>query len=249
MWYLGFDCATKTLAFSLSRIGGCSEDAAAKLAAARECVQRAKAIIDRVRGSPGSPRAEADLAECRRIHGAVAAFVRDLAPRLLVLADGAMVDLFPGRADAEIPTVERVRAVVAFVETRVRAALAARALGEPLRVLVEYQMGANSAARTVAAAIIARFSDEVVFLVGPSLKNRVAIGEQGRYAHFAEKYKSSYAANKNHAAYNFARIEQAFGSSIPQTKAADRGHIADSFMQVLGFIAYGPGEERAALMF
>ena len=131
---------------------------------------------------------------------------------------------------------------------RVRPALARLVpAGEPLRVVIEYQMGANAHARAVAAALVALFAEEAVFFVGPSLKNRVAVDPAGAYAEFAARYASTYGANKAHAKYNFRRFEELFGTEIAATSASLRGHIADSFMQVVGHLAHGATENADAL--
>lgn len=228
-WYLGFDCATKTFAFSLSRVD---------LSGAAAIRARALACQELLR----RPASEESAA---RLEAAVAALDRE-SRDMVRLVDGETVDLFPGRADADIPTVERVRAVVAYVRARVLPALA---IAENPCVIVEFQMGPNARARVVSAALVTLFADMEVIIVGPSLKNKVHADEQGMYCHFAKKYARSYDANKAHAKYNFARIEQLFGTEIPAMRpAALRGHIADSFMQVLGHLRYGH-EENAEAMF
>jgi len=111
-------------------------------------------------------------------------------------------------------------------------------------------MGPNAKARAVAAALIALFAEEDVIIVGPTLKNKIATCEEGRYCYFAERYKTSYSANKAHAIYNFAKLEETFGTSIsPTAPASLRGHIADSFMQVIGYLVHGPDEKMAAQCF
>lgn len=245
-WFLGFDCATKSLAFSLSRVDpdafrGASARLRSRTQAALEVLQRAarlaaaapdaaRALVDEVR-----PTLEAADAESR-------SFVR--------LADGETVDLFPGRPDRDIATVERLRAVARYVAERVRPALGRRVpAGERVRVVVEFQLGFNAPSRAVAAALVTLFAEEDTIIVGPSLKNKVATCEEGRYANFVERFATTYGANKAHAKFNFARIETAFGTAIPATRPpALRGHIADSFMQVLGHLAFG-SEENAASLF
>ena len=57
-------------------------------------------------------------------------------------------------------------------------------------------------------------------------------------------------SNKAHAKYNFALVEELFGTKIPLTTPASlRGHIADSFMQVLGYLIYGPDEKDISFCF
>jgi hypothetical protein len=250
-WYLGFDCATKTFAFSLSRVdlaAFAAERAAARtrVAALSELLRRAGAKAARgdalgaeeivARAAPG----------VAALDGATRAYVR--------IVDGETVDLLPGRTDADIPTVERLRALARYVARRVRPAVAAALAGEtagaPLCVLVEYQMGANARARAVAAALIALFAEEDVVIVGPTLKNKVAVGEGGHYGDFAQRYATSYAANKAHTKHTFAVFERTFGSGIPATRPPSlRGHIADSFMQVLGLLVHGGGDEEARKRF
>jgi hypothetical protein len=246
-WHLGFDCATKTFAFSLSRI-----DLDAHVAGRDRVRARTFAILEVARRA-------AEIAP--RDPDAAARLVREVAPAAAELdaetrgyvriVDGETVDLFPGRADDDISTVERLRAVARYVAGRIRPAVAAAVPpGERLRIVVEFQMGPNARARAVSAALVALFAEEDVIIVGPTLKNKVAVCEEGRYCYFAERYGTSYAANKAHAKYNFARFEEVFGTGIPATRPASlRGHIADSFMQVIGYLVHGPDEKNAALSF
>ncbi len=244
-WHLGFDCATKTFAFSLSRI---DLDA---FAAGRERIgQQTRAVLEVVRRAEGL----ADTAAAARLVSEVAATAAALEAEtrdFVRIVDGEVVDLFPGRADDDVSTVERIRAVARYVADRVRPAVAAAVpVGERIRAVVEFQMGPNAKARAVAAALITLFAEEDVIIVGPSLKNKVATSEAGRYCYFAERYKTAYSANKAHAKYNFAALEATFGTSIPPTTPASmRGHIADSFLQVIGYLIHGPDEKNAALYF
>jgi hypothetical protein len=240
LWHLSFDCATKTFAFSLSRVDLSGLAALrARASAAAELLRRTEALL-----------AAGDAAGCARLlatlEPAAVQLEADTA-QLVRLADGETVDLFPGRADDSIPTVERIKGVARYVAERVRPAVERHAAGERLRVVVEFQMGPNARARAVAAALIALFAESDTIIVGPSLKNKVATCEAGRYCHFAQKYSTAYSANKAHTIYNFGVIERVFGTSIPETRPASlRGHIADSFMQVLGYLMYGPDEKNLA---
>jgi len=115
--------------------------------------------------------------------------------------------------------------------------------GEAYRVIVEYQM--EDPMRKISDALVALFADDDVIIVGAALKNTLHTCEEGRYYHFAAKYARAYDANKAHAKFNFRKIEEAFGSGIPPSTAALRGHIADSFMQVLGHLT-GPDDDATA---
>lgn len=232
-WYVGFDCATKTFAFSIGRI----QIDPGFVAAADARLKKIEALLARMLAAGSAAAATAgnpDIADIRRAVDKLGSEIRNC----IRIVDGETVDLFKGRADSDIATVERVRAVSRYVATRVRPALLAATGGEPYQAIIEYQMGPNARARTVSTALVTLFCDEAVVLVGPSLKNKVAVTPQGRYGLFTEKHLTTYAANKAHAKYNFTKLEELFGSTIPHTSAASRGHIADSFMQILGFLMF-----------
>ena len=241
LWYLSFDCATKTFAFSLSRIDvaairGGMRAYRSRLGAARELVRRVEGHL--ARGEAGAARALGESA--RR---AVEALDRETRA-LIRIADGETVDLFPGVPDRAIKEVPRVRAVARYVAARVRPAMAALIPpGETYCVLVEFQMALNAHSPAVAAALVALFAEEDVREVGPSLKNKMALGPTGRYGLFTARYAKTYDANKAHARHNFELMEAAVGTAIPPSAPELRGHIADSFMQVLGYLCYGKGED------
>ncbi len=205
-----------------------------------ECRAQAQALTEGLRraaqlvGAGASAEAEEILVHVRREAGALARQTKEW----VQLVDGETVEFYPGVPDKRIHTVPRIRAVVDYVRERVRPALAAHAVADPI-VLVEFQMVPNYPARYVAAALVAEFAGDRVYLVAPSLKNTVSVCAAAQYALFAEKYASSYTANKAHAACNFGHIERLFGSGVAASSAAKRGHVADSFMQVLGFIRAG----------
>lgn len=252
--YLSFDCATKTFAFTVSRVSLPALRATAQMrgraAAARLLLERAAARLHSG-DSESQQRAAAEYGMAKDAVGRLDAETRSA----IEILDGEVVDLAPGQPDASVGTVDRLRALAQYVERRVRPALAlalAPAGGgsaRPPLVVIEYQMGPNSRARAVAAALVALFAAERIVIVGPSLKNRVAASAAGQYGHFLQNHRTSYAANKAHALFNFRTIEAAFPSGVPPTSAALRGHIADSFMQVLGFILHGPDEKEATHMF
>ncbi len=208
----------------------------ARLGAARELARRVEGHI--ARGEAAEARALGEAA--RRAVEAL-----DLETRSLVrIADGETVDLFPGVPDKKIKEVPRVQAVARYVAARVRPAMAALIPpGERYCVLVEFQMAPNAHSPSVAAALVALFAEEDVREVGPSLKNKMALGLTGHYGLFTAKYAKTYDANKAHARHNFALMEAAVGTSIPPSTPELRGHIADSFMQVLGHLCYGEKRE------
>lgn len=213
-WYLGFDCATKTLGFGLVgiRLEHYRENRA-RLWQSLQLLLRGKLTKDQ---AAGLDRETASLVQ---------------------IADGEVTDLFPGRPDKSIHTIERLCALGDYVDARVLPAIAPHAAA--LSVPIEYQMGPNAPARAIAASLITLFRKHRTFIVGPSLKNKVWFTEEGKYCYFVQKYKSLYPANKAHAKFNFEHLERVFGTDIPATKPASlRGHIADAVMQVFGHIMY-----------
>lgn len=216
MWYLSFDIGTKSFAYALVWLA-----------------------------PPGVPLLPAAPADLPSQLGA------------LRLAAGAAHDLtvdeaFPrGRPDASLSAPGRVALVVRHLARVVAADLARHAAeAGTVRVLVEYQMGPNANARTVASAVMAYYAaqNEIagrfeIHEVKPTLKNRVAVVDEGRYPYFIEKYRTAYAANKNHAKFNLEVLEKHFGALGGATAArpgavGDRSHVADAVMQVLGFLLY-----------
>lgn len=238
MWFLSFDCATKTFAYSLVEMDlGALDDCRAKLAS---CTERLLAICSKLGEAPSSKNSAATaLAALAPLAGEVAA-LDARTRRLIRVAAGETVDLFPGRKDNDIRTPERLKAVARFVEDRVKP-LAARLAGGADRfdVAIEFQMGANARTRAVAAGLVALFFRNRTFFVGPSLKGRICLGPGLHHGDFCEKYASSYTASKKHALANFKKLETMFRSDLLPMTDDKKGHIADSVLQVLAHHRYG----------
>jgi hypothetical protein len=242
VWCLGFDCATATFAFSLARVvwpaPGATTRALARVRGAGEILRRARALC-----AAGDQAAASALAA--ELAPILAAYERESCA-IMQIVDGETANLCPGWANKDIPTVLRICSLVKYVTRRVLPAVAAHlAPPEPLRVLIEFQKEANVPARKIMYALVALFAAHDPIIVGPSLKNKVATCEEGRYCYFAARYEKTYDANKAHAKFNFAHIERVFGSGIPASSASLRGHIADSFMQVVGHVVHGGSDEHA----
>lgn len=222
-WFVGFDCATKTFAFSIAYIDlSRADEFQTRFAAVKTLWQKYgdSSTIDELHN---------DMKNCIRI------------------MDGETVELFPGIPDKSISTVDRIKAVSNYVKKRIIPSIE-KYIDRPYQVVIEFQMGANSNSKAVTCALIALFAEEDTILVGPTLKNKISLCAEGEYAVFAEKYKTAYGANKAHAVYNFMYIERLFGTNIPETNPKSlRGHIADSFMQILGHLIYGKNTKQLQL--
>lgn len=216
IWFLGFDCATKTFAFSLSRIDYIEIN---------RRVREFEIISELLKRTT--------LQTFFENYALVKKTNKELR-ELIQIVDGETVDLFPGVKNDEIDAVSRIKAVVCYVETRILPLLIS--LDGNLKIVIEYQMDINHKTNLVSSALITLFSKYDVVVVGPSLKNKISVCDEGKYENFTEKTISTYIANKQHALFNFQRIENLFGSRIKRTKL--HGHIADSFMQILGYLKY-----------
>jgi hypothetical protein len=222
MYYLSFDCATKTFAYSLSYV---NLDIDHILKDFIEDLQREEFQGEAIQG----------------FQSLLQKYYLKL-KSIIYLMDGAVVDFFPNIPDNKINTVDRIQKMSNYIKDTIIPKLNDIPKLANIEIFIEFQMGSNHKARMISSALIALFSKYKVRLINPSLKNKVYITEEGKHKHFIKKYTNLYSANKEHAKYNFAIIEEIFKSNIPQTKKNERGHIADSFMQVLGYLLYGGGK-------
>lgn len=132
-----------------------------------------------------------------------------------------------------------------------RAALLKRCLSRldfagltPDNILVEYQMSANDKSRCVSNQIVYHFTDMFehakIYLVGPTLKNKIAFKKDLNHGVFMAKYASKYTANKNHTKSNFLYWLEIHNLNhlIKINKIAKKNidDIADAFMQIFGWI-------------
>lgn len=218
MYYLSFDCATKTFAYSLSYVN----------LNINHIKNMLKDLIQEIQNCVNIQEFRRILQEC----------YSKIKVSIIYLIDGAVVDFFPDIPDNKINTVDRIQKMSNYIKDIIIPKI--NDIND-IEIFIEFQMGSNHKARMISSALIAIFSKYKVRLINPSLKNKVYVTEEGKHKHFIKKYTNLYSANKEHAKYNFALIENIFKSNIPQTKKNERGHIADSFMQVLGYLLYGSG--------
>ena len=229
MYYLSFDCATKTFAYSLSYVNLDIDHILKDF------------IEDLQRGEENEQGEQGEALQGEALQGFQSLLQKYYLKlrSIIYLMDGAVVDFFPNIPDNKINTVDRIQKMSNYIKDTIIPKLNDIPKLADIEIFIEFQMGSNHKARMISSALIALFSKYKVRLINPSLKNKVYITEEGKHKHFIKKYTNLYSANKEHAKYNFALIEEIFKSNIPQTKKNERGHIADSFMQVLGFLLYG----------
>lgn len=217
MRYIGFDCATKTFAFSVSEI---------KLDYnfREEFVSVVSKFIKNYLSIPLT----VDIKMIRLLISVYNIFINDLKSFIKII-DGAVVDLIPGVPDAECDHVDRVKALNIFCKNRVMKYLTPESI-----IIVENQMD-NIRSNIIANALVAIFIESDVKVIDAKYKNKIKTCPDGDISVFRAKYVKTYDANKAHAKFNFDVIEKTFGTSISKTTAAARGHIADSFMQCLAY--------------
>jgi hypothetical protein len=213
MYYLSFDCATKTFAYSLSYV---NIDSISIIKLLADTINHNFSVFENT---------------------ITTAKFSDFKSKIIKLIDGEVIDFFPKIPDNKIDNVERIKKMSNYVKEVIFPKIKDIKI-DNIEIFIEFQMGSNHKARMISSALIALFSSYVVRLIHPCLKNKVYTCENGKHKHFIKKYSNLYTANKEHSKYNFFIIEKLFSSSIPLTNKNDRGHIADSFMQVLGYLLY-----------
>jgi hypothetical protein len=239
-WYLSFDCATKTLAFSLMAFDIRSlrrrvPDLRRKCAEYSAYLRDLQAQIKTALITPAKPLPQVVCENISRVKNAIAAINAELA-QYVELVDGETVDLCPGIADKDIHTVPRVQALIPYIESRVMPAVAKHCGGDSIIVLVEFQMGVNAPSRVIASSLITLFIKHDVRIVGPSLKNKISLFDSGKYCFYIEKYTTLYTANKAHTKANLEYFVNTFncGHVLKTTPKKYWGHIADSLCQIFG---------------
>jgi hypothetical protein len=77
-----------------------------------------------------------------------------------------------------------------------------------------------------------------IITVKPSLKQKIAIGENGKYSNFIQKYSSNYTANKAHSRYNFLEWIELFGCDVDvcKIKKSKLKDVADATLMVLAHV-------------
>jgi hypothetical protein len=151
---------------------------------------------------------------------------------MLIYHDGGVSDIMPGKKDKEITDVDRIGAVVKYVD-------GLPTITPDTHVLIEYQMATNFKSRTVATALAALYAQRghKITFVMPLLKNRVNFTRELHYVMIQRNYKTTYTANKRHAILNVGYLAEHFGWQINVQKKL-LSHVSDAVMQTLGHIKF-----------
>lgn len=155
-----------------------------------------------------------------------------------------VVDLIPNQKVKETTTIMRTSKLHAYLHN-LDNIIIKNTYSNNCIFLIEYQMGPNDKSRVISSQIMYHFTkytnntNNQIYLVGPSLKNKIVIGnDNSLYANFLEKYQTNYTANKNHSKYNFLQLLK-YLKKEDLTKnilAKNLDDIADSVLMSLAYI-------------
>lgn len=152
-------------------------------------------------------------------------------------------DLIPGRKIKDVKAVETAYLLYIFLE-EIRAKITHN-YNDEYRFIIEYQMAPNDKTRGMSSQLLlycmSFFKDnsslENVWLIGPSLKNKLSIASDNmsKHSYYTEKYRTNYAANKNHTKYIMQRMLQLYDQKekIKDIKKKNLDDIADAICMIL----------------
>lgn len=216
-YYLSFDCATKTFAYVLVKINTsyCLKDIISKI----------NIILNSINNFEENKKKELIEKFNERFNDVITIISSDC------------VDLIPNKNNKDINTVERVKIVTKYVNENIFPLLK-DINNDLLSILIEFQMSHNTQSKIVSIILITLFSNyDKIILIKPTLKNKISLNDEGKYSNFISKYKNNYTANKKHVLYNFKLFEYIFNKNINMRDKL-KENIADSFMQILGYIIF-----------
>ncbi len=220
MYYLSFDCATKTFAYVLVKIN---------FSYLYVDTYELKSVCNYI-------LSQLKLGEVTEQLINIITKLDNNTKNAITVITGNCIDLIPNIANKDIDTVDRVKRVSVYVKNNIYPLIKDIPIDQ-LVVLVEFQMSHNTQSKVVSIALLTLFAEYEIFLVNPSLKNKIDFVPNGSYAYFIEKYKNSYDANKKHALNNFKEFEKIFNQHLAISDKL-KGHVADAFMQILGLLMF-----------
>jgi hypothetical protein len=113
---------------------------------------------------------------------------------------------------------------------------------DKIHLLIEYQLSSNYNANAIYNQIIYEFSNDLyeITVMNPSYKNKIYFHHDLKHSSFIQKYNNNYIANKNHTKANFLYFIKHFNLEhvIKGIKAKNIDDLADSFLQIFGFIQF-----------
>lgn len=158
-----------------------------------------------------------------------------------------VIDLIPDQKVSDTDVIYRTEKLYNFMNHRFDKILKDHVTdNESMIFLLEYQMGPNVKSNAISTQLIYHLAKYISYsnyvdikLVGPSLKNKVYIGgDENKHSEFIEKYKTNYAANKNHTKHNFLKLIAGLNKQemIKDINKKNIDDIADSVFMSLAFV-------------
>lgn len=207
-YYLSFDCATKTFTYVLVKVNH------TYLSIDFKSIMKCIHLFD----------------------DNVLNKINYIADNTIQIMEAKCIDLFPNVSNKTISTVDRIKRMVEYVKANIYPKIQ-DIDKDDIVVIIEFQMSHNTQSKVIAISLITLFTDYNVQLIHPTLKNKVALSNEGNYAYFIEKYNNNYTANKEHALYNFKLFEITFNQYQNYSNTMKK-NIADAFLQIFGLILY-----------
>ena len=143
----------------------------------------------------------------------------------LIIKEYGVVDLLGGAGFREIDEISRARALKQFCELQ--------DVNPDAYVLIENQSNINGGTGPVQSQLLFAFADANTRLVNPRRKNKISLGPSTEYRLFADKFSSTYDANKAHTTACLFVLMEIFGLKLTIDDKSD--DLADAIMQMLAF--------------
>jgi hypothetical protein len=161
-----------------------------------------------------------------------------------------VIDLIPNKKIKETDVVlrsARLKGFLSIIEEKIKNY-------DNVKILLEYQMGANDLSRNICSQILYHFANTDtnyisanadsnktikkkydIEIVGPSLKNKINFVKD--HSEFSKKYSNNYNANKAHSKCNFLYWLDLFGYTymIQNIKKKNLADISDAFNMAIAW--------------
>ncbi len=153
-------------------------------------------------------------------------------------------DLIPGKKVKETNILERSNSLKKYMNKikTITNKLKEEKNIDKIYLLIEYQLSSNYNANAIYNQIIYEFSNDIyeITIMNPSYKNKIYFHNDLKHSSFIQKYSGNYIANKNHTKANFLYFIKHFNLEhvIKGIKAKNIDDLADSFLQIFGFIQF-----------
>ncbi len=153
-------------------------------------------------------------------------------------------DLIPGKKVKETTIIERSNSLKIYMDKikNIIHKMKEEKKIDNIYLLIEYQLSSNYNANAIYNQIIYEFSNEIyeIIIMNPSYKNKIFFHKDLKHSSFIQKYNNNYIANKNHTKANFLYFIKSFNLDhvIKGIKAKNIDDLADSFLQIFGFIKF-----------